>query len=160
MFSESPPSYRSLVVPSLVDKGLVIPVWWDDIHEGDNPAPQRLMEGLSIPTFPQLHRQIKGAKPSGPLWEAYKTIFEITSAMTRVIALPPGAPQAAPEVLRGAIERLNNDKDFAAEAMKIFQFVPNYPTAPDMNNRIRAMLYASPEMRKFFNDYMRNVPKR
>ena len=59
-----------------------------------------------------------------------------------------------------AIERLNNDKDFAAEAMKVIQFVPDYPTAPDMSHKIRAMLVASPEMRTYVNEYMRNVPKR
>ena len=160
MFSESPPSYRALVVPALVDKGEAIPVWWDDIHEGDNPAPQKQMEGLSVPTFPQLHRQLKGTKPSGQLWEAYKTIFEINSTLQRLIALPPGAPRAAYDALRQAIEALNNDKEFAAEAMKVIQFVPEYPTGPDMSNKIRAMLVASPEMRKFVNDYMRNVPKR
>jgi tripartite-type tricarboxylate transporter receptor subunit TctC len=160
MFSESPPSYRAVVVPALVDKGLAIPVWWDDVHEGDNPEPQKQMEGLSVPTFPQLHRQIKGVKPSGPLWEAYKTLFEINSTLQRLIALPPGAPRAAFDALHRAIDRLNSDPDFAAEAMKVIQFVPEYPTAPDMSDRVRAMLVASPEMRKFVNDYMRNVPKR
>jgi tripartite-type tricarboxylate transporter receptor subunit TctC len=160
MFSESPPSYRAVVVPSLVDNGQAIPVWWDDIHEGDNPEPQKQMEGLSVPTLPQLHRQIKGTKPSGPLWDAYKTLFEINSTLQRLIVLPPGAPRAAYDALSRAIDRLNNDKDFAAEAMKVIQFVPEYPTAPDMSAKIRAMLYTSPEMRKFVNDYMRNVPKR
>ena len=160
MFSESPPSYRALVVPSLVDKGQVIPVWWDDVQEDGNPAPQKQMEGLSIPTFPQLHRKIKGTKPSGPLWDAYKTIFEINSTLQRLIALPPGAPRAAYDTLSQAIERLNNDKEFAEEAMKVIQFVPEYPTGPDMSQKIRSMLVATPEMRKFVNDYMRNVPKR
>jgi len=160
MFSESPPSYRALVVPGLVDKGEVIPVWWDDVHEGDNPAPQKQMEGLSIPTLPQLHRQLKGAKPSGQLWDAYKTIFDINSTLQRLLALPPGAPRAAYDALRTGIERLNNDKEFADEAMKVIQFVPEYPTGPDMANKVRSMLVASPEMRKFVNDYMRAVPKR
>jgi len=145
---------------ALVDNGQVIPVWWDDVQEDGNPAPQKQMEGLSIPTFPQLHRQVKGTKPSGELWDAYKTIFEINSTLQRLLALPPGAPRAASDALRTAIERLNNDKDFAAEAMKVIQFVPEYPTAPDMSNKISSMLVASPNMRKFVNDYMRNVPKR
>lgn len=160
MFSESPPSYRAVVIPQLVDKGLAIPVWWDDVHEGDKPAPQRQMEGLSIPTLPQLYRQIKGTKPSGPMWEAYKVLFDINSTLQRLIVLPPGTPRAAYDALSQAIERLNNDKDFAAEAMKTIKFVPEYPTAPDMSNKVRAMLVASPEMRKYINDYMRNVPKR
>lgn len=160
MFSESPPSYRSVVVPSLVNKGLAIPIWWDDVHEGDNPVPQRQMEGLSIPTFPQLYRQVKGTKPAGPLWEAYKTLFSINSTLQRLIALPPGAPRAAYDALSRAIERLNDDKAFAAEAMKAIKFVPDYPTGPDMSNTVRSMLVASPQMRKYINDYMRNVPKR
>ena len=57
-----------------------------------------------------------------------------------MIALPPGAPRAAYEALRKAIERLNNDKDFAAEALKVIEFVPDYPTAPDMSRRVRDML--------------------
>jgi tripartite-type tricarboxylate transporter receptor subunit TctC len=160
MFSESPPSYRALVVPALVDNGQAIPIWWDDTHADGNPPPQKQMEGLSVPTFPQLHMQIKGTKPAGQLWDAYKTIFEINSTLQRLLALPPGTPRAAYEALSRAIERLNNDKEFAAEAMKVIQFVPEYPTAPDMSNKIRSMLVASPEMRKFVNDYMRNVPKR
>jgi tripartite-type tricarboxylate transporter receptor subunit TctC len=160
MFSESPPSYRALVVPALVDNGQVIPVWWDDVQEDGNPAPQKQMEGLSVPSFPRLYRQLKGTRPSGPLWDAYKTIFDINSTLQRLIALPPGAPRPAYDALRQAIEALNNDKEFAAEAMKVIQFVPEYPTAPDMSEKIRSMLVATPEMRKFVNDYMRNVPKR
>ena len=160
MFSESPPSYRAVVIPQLVDKGVAIPVWWDDVHEGENPEPQKQMEGLSVPTFPQLHRQIKGTKPAGMLWEAYKTLFEVNSTLQRVIALPPGAPRAAYDALSAAIGRLNNDKEFADEAMKVIQFVPEYPVGPGMNDKIRGMMVATPEMRKYINDYTKNVPKR
>ncbi len=160
MFSESPPSYRAVVIPGLVDKGLAIPVWFDDTHEGENPEPQKQMEGLDVPTFPQLHRKIKGVKPSGPLWEAYKTLFEVNSTLQRVIALPPGAPRAAYDALSQAIARLNNDKEFADEAMKVIQFVPEYPVGPGMNDKIRSMMVATPEMRKYINDYTKNVPKR
>src|SRR5947209_1575690 len=67
MFSESPPSYRAVVEPSLVKTGQVMPVFYDEVI--DPPPPQKQLEGLSIPSFPQLHRQIKGTLPSGQLWE-------------------------------------------------------------------------------------------
>ena len=73
--------------------------------------------------------------------------------------LPPGAPRAAYDALSKAIERLNHDKEFAAEALKVIEFAPDYPTAPDMSQKVRAMLQATPQMRTFINDYMRNVPK-
>jgi hypothetical protein len=148
------------VVPSLVDSGQVIPVWWDDVHEGDNPAPQKQMEGLSVPTLPQLYRQIKGTKPSGQLWDAYKTIFDINSTLQRLLALPPGAPRAAYDALRQAIEALNNDKEFAAEAMKVVEFVPEYETAPDLTEQVSKIMVVSPQMRNYINAYTRNVPKK
>ena len=158
MFSESPPSYRSIVEPQLVKTGQAIPVWWDEVK--DPPPPQKQMEGLSIPSFPQLHKRVKGTLPSGKLWDAYNTLFNINSTLQRLIALPPGAPRAAYEALRAGTERLNNDKDFAAEALKVIEFVPDYPTGPDMSQRVRNMMVATPEMRAFVNDYMRNVPKK
>jgi tripartite-type tricarboxylate transporter receptor subunit TctC len=158
MFSESPPSYRAVVVPNLVKTGKTIPVWWDDIHE--TPPKQKQMEGLSIPTFPQLHKEIKGKMPSGKMWEAYKVLFDINSTLQRLLVLPPKAPKAAYDALRIAIEKVNDDKEFAAEALKTIKFVPEYPTAPDMSDKIRAMLQASPEMRQYINHYTKNPPRR
>src|SRR5215831_13639153 len=60
MFSESPPSYRSIVEPQLVKTGQAIPVWWDEVNTSDPPPPQKQMEGLSIPSFPQLYKKVKG----------------------------------------------------------------------------------------------------
>ncbi|HEY6254990.1 MAG TPA: hypothetical protein VIY51_04270 [Xanthobacteraceae bacterium] len=158
MFSESPPSYRAVVEPSLVKTGQVMPVFYDEV--ADPPPPQKQLEGLSIPSFPQLYRQIKGTLPSGQLWEAYRVLYDMNSTLQRMIALAPGVPPAALDALRAGIEGLNADKEFAAEAFKAIEFVPDYPTAPDMSRKMRAMMVATPQMRDFINDYMRNPPKR
>ena len=47
-----------------------------------------------------------------------------------------------------------------AEAIKAIEFVPEYPTAPDLSQKVRAMMVATPQMRDFINTYMRNPPKR
>jgi tripartite-type tricarboxylate transporter receptor subunit TctC len=158
MFSESPPSYRSVVVPQLVTPGIAIPVFYDEV--ADPPPPQKQMEGLTIPTFLQLHKKIKGTAPSGQYWEAYRTLYEMNNALLRLVALPPGAPRAAYDALSKAIQKLADDKEFAAESMKVMEFIPEYETAPDMSQQVRAMLVVSPEMRNYINDYTRNVPKR
>jgi tripartite-type tricarboxylate transporter receptor subunit TctC len=158
MFSESPPSYRSIVVPELVTPGIAIPVFYDEVI--DPPPPQKQMEGLTIPTFQQLYRQIKGTAPSGQYWEAYRTLYEMNNTLLRLVALPPGAPRAAYEAIARAVERVNHDPEFAAEAMKVMEFVPEYETAPDLTEKVRAMLVVSPEMRTYINEYTRNVPKR
>ena len=74
--------------------------------------------------------------------------------------LPPGAPRAAYDALSTAIGKLNHDKEFAAEAMKVIQFIPEYPVGPGMNDRIRGMMVATPEMIKYINEYTKNVPRR
>ena len=158
MYSESPPSYRAVVEPSLVKTGQAMPVFYDEV--ADPPPPSKQLEGLSIPSFPQLHRQIKGTLPSGQLWEAYRVLYDMNSTLQRMIALAPGVPPAALAALRAGIEGLDNDKEFAAEARDTIAFVPDYPVAPDMSQQVRAMMVASPQMRDFINDYMRNPPKR
>jgi tripartite-type tricarboxylate transporter receptor subunit TctC len=158
MFSESPPSYRSVVEPALVKSGLAMPVFYDEV--ADPPPPQKQLEGLSIPSFPQLYRQIKGTLPAGQLWEAYRVLYDMNSTLQRMIAFAPGVPPAAMESMRAAIAGLDNDKEFAAEAIRAIEFAPDYPTAPDTSQKIRAMMVASPQMRDFINDYMRNPPKR
>ena len=158
MFSESPPSYRAVVEPSLVKSGLAMPVFYDEV--ADPPPPQKQLEGLSIPSFPQLYRQIKGTLPAGQLWEAYRVLYDMNSTLQRMIAFAPGVPPAAMEAMRAAIAELDNDKEFAAEAIRAIEFAPDYPTAPDTSQKVRAMMVASPQMRDFINDYMRNPPKR
>jgi tripartite-type tricarboxylate transporter receptor subunit TctC len=158
MFAESPPSYRSVVVPQLITTGIAIPVWYDEIV--DPPVPSRQLEGLTIPSFPQLYRRVKGAIPSGPYWDAYRTLYEMNNSLLRLVALPPGAPRPAIEALTRAVERLAHDREFAAEAMKVVEYVPEYETAPDLSEQVRKVMVVSPEMRSYINEYTRNVPKR
>ena len=160
MLSESPSSYRSLIVPGLVDTGMVIPIWWDDVSTDESPPKQKQMEGLTIPTFPELYKQIKGVMPSGPLWDAYRTIFDVNSTLQRLIALPPSAPKEASEALSRAIVAMNGDKEFEQDAMKVIQFVPEYLTGPDTNAQVRSLLSAPKEMVAFINEYVRKTPDR
>jgi putative tricarboxylic transport membrane protein len=157
MFSESPPSYRAVIEPSLVKTGEMMPVWYDDV--GGNAPLLKSMEGLAIPSFTQLYKTIRGGTPSGPLWEAFRTIFEVNSTLQRIVTLPPGAPKAAADALRAAIVGLNEDKEFAAEAMRTIEFAPDFETGPDIAPQVRNMLVASPEVRAFVADYIRSANK-
>ena len=141
MFSESPPSYRAVVEPQLVKTGQVIPVWYD-IGDASDTAPCRRREGFGYPSFPQLHTKLLGKPPSGQNWEAFRTIHEVNSTLQRLIVLAPGTPKAAYDALRAAIEGINSDKEFAAEAVKTIEFVPDYDTGADINKRARGRLRA------------------
>jgi putative tricarboxylic transport membrane protein len=157
LYSESPPSYRAVVEPSLVRDGLVIPIWYEGTPDGETFRPPKQMEGLSILPFHALYRELKGAMPSGQLWETYRAIHTINGAMQRQVVLPPGAPPAAVAALRAAVERVNDDKEHAEEAIKTMGFVPEWVTGADTNAAVRAALALPPEMRAFIAEYVRRA---
>jgi len=117
------------------------------------------MEGSTVRTFPDFYRSVKGALPSGHLWDAYKANLAISQAMLRTVVMPPGVPQAAADSLRTALARLNNDKEYAEESMKTMQFVPFYQTGANINARVRKALTVSPEVRSFVLDYVKRGGK-
>jgi hypothetical protein len=159
LYSESPPSYRAVVEPSLVRDGLVIPLWYEVAPEGESFTPPRQMDGLTILPFHELYRKLKGALPSGQLWESYRAIHTINGAMQRQVVLPPGAPAAAVAALRAAVARVNDDKEHAEEALKTMGFVPEFVAGPDTNKEVRQGIAISPEVRAFIADYIKRANK-
>jgi len=135
MFSESPPSYRSVVMPDLVATGQAIAVWYDAYYDGGAFATPAQMAGLPILPFHELYRKIDGKLPSGRLWNVYRAITASDGTMQRVIAFPPGTPEAASRALAAAIVAVNADKDYAAEAIGTIGFVPEW--TPDRTSSAR-----------------------
>lgn len=153
-YSESPPSYRTVVKQSLVDKGDAIGLFYDPGWDGKTFSRSRQVDGLPIKSFPELYREIKGTDPKGPLWETYLTALQLTGEVFRVAVMPPGTPKAAVEALQTAIRALATDKEFAEEATKAFSYVPEFVAGPDTAQRVRAMLDTKPELRTTIRDYV------
>ena len=159
MHSESTPGYFGVVEPSLVKTGKVMPIWYDPNYDGKAFSTPAVLEHKTIPSFPDFYKMIKGAAPSGPLWEAYKTNLSVDAQMLRTIAMPPGSPPAAIAALRKAVAALNDDKDYAADAMTAIQFVPHYQVDANLDQEVRDRLTVSPDMRSFITGYMKKVAK-
>ena len=157
--SESTPGYFSVVEPSLVKTGKVLPLWYDPTHDGKSFAPIKAMDGKGIATFPEFYQRVKGGTPSGPLWEAYKTNLAVDAQMLRLVAMPPDSPPAAVAALRAALVALNDDKDYAADAMTAIQFVPRYEVSADLDKVIRDRLTIAPAMHDFIAGYMKKVAR-
>src|SRR5262245_4147859 len=104
-FSESPPSYRSVVHPGIVKEGLAIPVWHDPENDGDKLVASQQVADLGIPAYHELYQSIKGTAPSGILWDAYNTIRTISGSMLRILALPPHSPRATIDAVSVAVAR-------------------------------------------------------
>ena len=159
LHSETTPAYFAVVEPSMVKTGQVIPTWYDASYNGETFTVPKVMEGQPISAFHEFYRKVRGALPSGRLWDAYRTNLAVDAAMLRTIVMPPGVPQPAVDALRTAIGRLNADKDYAEEAFKTIQFVPFYETGPDLNARVRKMLVVDPAIRAFVIGYTRSASK-
>jgi tripartite-type tricarboxylate transporter receptor subunit TctC len=158
-FGESPPSYGSIIEPGLVRTGEVIPVYQDPGFDGENFFVPDAAKAIPVQTFPTLYEKVKGGTPSGPLWEAYKTVLSSDGTMQRLIAMPPGVPPAAVSALREGIGRLNRDKAHAEEALKAFGYVPVWRVGSDNNALAQRAMTIAPAARQFLLDYIKNPPK-
>jgi tripartite-type tricarboxylate transporter receptor subunit TctC len=153
LHSETTPGYFAVVEPSMVKTGQVIPIWYDPTYDGVTFSVPKVMEGSPVLTFPEFYRRAKGALPSGILWGAYRANLSTDQSMLRTLVMPPASSQAAVDALRTAIARVNNDKDYAEEALRTIQFVPHYETGADLNARVRKVMTVAPEIRAFVAEY-------
>jgi tripartite-type tricarboxylate transporter receptor subunit TctC len=158
-YSESPPSYRSVVHLGIVKEGLAIPIWHDPENDGDKLIASKQVSDLGIAPYHEFYRTLKGVAPSGILWDAFQTIRTISGSMLRILALPPGAPPAAIAALQAAVVRMNEDKAYADDALKVIGFVPEYTTGPDTNREVREGLSVRPEIKAFIADYVKKGNK-
>lgn len=151
--SETIPAYMSVVVPTMVETGMVIPVYQHEVWRDGKPTGS---EGVpeSIPTFYDLYVKLKGEKPSGDLWEAYDAINRLSTRMLRLIALPPEAPEEAVSTLRKALAELAEDEDFKKDAMRSLKFVPVFVLGEEADALIKEQLNSSGEIRDYLKDYV------
>jgi hypothetical protein len=73
-----------------------------------------------MPAFPDLHKQVRGRMPSGPVWDALNWLTNQTGELTFVGLAPPKTPPEALTVLRKAYDAAANDPDFIKESTKRF----------------------------------------
>ena len=160
LFSESPPGYRSVVEPSMVKTGQVIPLHYDPGWNGETIMVPKQIEGLDIPPFHELYQKVKGA-------QAVRSAVGRLSREPRDelgdAAAPGAAAERAAGLARGAARRnrckLNTDKAFAEDALKTIGFVPEYVAGPQTNRQVRQALVVKPEIKAFVTDYIKNVNK-
>jgi hypothetical protein len=159
VYGESPPSYFAIIEPGLVKSGTAIPLYMDSNFDGPNCFIPDSAQNSPVAPFHEYYRRVKGRVPSGELWDAYKGIIAPDGTMTRVIVLPPGAPQAAVEALRQGLTRLNGDKAYAEDAQKAFGFVPVWRAGADNNAVAARSMTLDAATRAFLRDYIKNPPK-
>ena len=105
----------------LYKKKEVIPIWQAGklTEEGKIVRSSTVPKG--VPTFQEAYQEARGKAPSGPLWDAFRTLYNsVHGTLNRVLVLPPGTPQDTVQVLRSSLARMADDQAFVRDWEKIF----------------------------------------
>jgi tripartite-type tricarboxylate transporter receptor subunit TctC len=158
-YADSPPAYLTKVEPQ-VKAGELITTYYDPGFDGTTFSVPKQLKGLPILPFQELYMKVRGAMPTGPLWEAYQSLLLVNGTMYRLIAMPPGTPKEAVNVLRQAVLQLNDDKAYIEESQKTMGETPEYVSGPTLNEEVRNGLSIKPELKAFIEDYIKRGGER
>ncbi|MDP2699145.1 tripartite tricarboxylate transporter substrate binding protein [Thalassospira sp.] len=103
-------AYINNVTP-LVTIGTAVPLFsWGAMDDDGNII--RDPSFPDLPSFPEAYEMMKGEKPSGPAWEAYKAFFIAGFPAQKLVFLPKGTPDDIVEAFRTAAQTATEDASF------------------------------------------------
>ena len=158
--ASSIPGYRGKVVPTMVDTGIVIPVFHFEISKADGSFVAS-PDVPDIPTYLDLYKMKNGkdAMPSGIKWEAMKLLNTLYTNLLRTVFMPPGSPPEAAAALAKGFTEVAGDAEFLAEYKKVIKAPPNMITG-DAGRQVIANLSAvDPKLLAFFKQYIADARK-
>lgn len=147
-------TYASGAKEAFVDNGPGM--LWVDYPRFDadgNPISAQVLKDLGVPRLDELHQQMHGKAPSGPHWEAFKVLQQLSS-MGLSIWLPEGSPDEALEALRTGWEALPNDPEFRAAHEKAFGKPVNFLERDVALLAQKAVGSVDPKIVEFYQDYI------
>lgn len=159
--SSSIPGYRGTVVPTMVEPGIVVPVFqYETVTPDGKFVASPHVPG--IPTWLDLYQQKHGKDqlPSGIKWEALKLLNLLYTNMLRTVLMPPGSPKEAQQALADAFMAVAKDPEFVAEYVKIVQAPPDMVGREDGEKVIAALGAVDPQIVAFMKAYVAEARKR
>lgn len=113
------PGYENSTVPQVIDTGVALPLWQFPTSGPngsflDKPG----LTARGIQSYELVYRDAFGKMPSGPQFDAFILLNDVSAKLGRVILMPPGTPPAAVAEMRKAYVALASDEDFKAEYLK------------------------------------------
>lgn len=153
LWSDSASSWLTNVVPVYQVGRDVVPICYDPyIHNGNVVVPRQIRT-LSIASCLDLLAATKGGMPKGDAADAYMALLSFAGVMYRTMVFPPQVPKEAVSILRQAMSRLNEDKEYQEEAARVIGEAPEYIISADLNAEAQRMMTISPAVKQFLADY-------
>lgn len=120
--------YRSAVIPTLVEPGIVDTLWQFPYRDADGNYPRSAHFAPDIPTFMEVYEDLNGAAPSGEAWDALQLALDLRSVADNMLMAPPGTDPETLAVMREAFNKAVNDPEMIAEVTGVlgyfYQVVP------------------------------------
>lgn len=121
--------YKSAVESTLIEPGIVAPLWQFPYRDADGNYPRAANFSTEIPSFMEVYEDIKGEPPSGQHWQALKLALDLRSVADNMLMAPPGTDPSALKALREGFAKAVQDPEMIAEVTNVlgyfYEVVPN-----------------------------------
>lgn len=113
--------YKSAVVSTLIEPGIVAPLWHFPYRDAEGNYPRASL-APDIPTYMEVYEEIKGEAPSGEHWDALKVALDLRSVADNMLLAPPNTDPSALISLREAFDRAVVDPEMIEEVTKVLSY--------------------------------------
>lgn len=147
-------NFRSSVVPSLVDTGIALPLFYYAVVDeaGNDVLNPSLPE---IQTFRDYYKSVNGAYPSGEVYEVFEWVNNLKTSLQRGSFVPSGTPEEAVEALRGAWKALETDQEFLKEYEDAFRARPVIAHGAETTALIDSLRDLDPDKVSFLAEFIK-----
>ena len=135
--------YKSAVIPTLIEPGIVAPLWQFPYAKADGTYP-RSEFAQDIPTFMEVYEQINGNPPTGEKWDALKLALDLRSVADNMVLAPPGTDPEALAKLRAGFNAAMADPDMLAEVNRVLGYNYKLVSVDFINERFADMSSVDP----------------
>lgn len=159
MGNDAAHAYLNRVVPTMVKKGAVIPVWQiPSMDANGNLVKSPLLPNM--PSFSDIYKQVKGEAPSGIKWEAVKNLVKFGQTVQHMYFGPPGMNKDAVAAFRKAFIPAMTSAAYKADAKKTAKYVPTGVPHQRATEVLGANKSTPPEVVKFLKEYVAKHSKK
>ena len=109
-----------------------------------------------MPTLTEVYEQTFGQAPEGPLFDAWRAVFNLNVMASKGIALPSGTPEDIVEIYYDAVDAIVAELQDPAKAEEVAEIVGPYPqaTREEAARVLRSALVFPEETTAFLRDWI------
>lgn len=144
-------AYMSKVMP-LVKEGKAVPIMsWGSMDDNGNLI--RDPNFPNLPHFAEVYEQVKGKKPSGPGFEAWKAFFVAGFPAQKFVVVPKGTPEKMVKAYQAAFTKMFADPEYISTKDKKIGAYPQV-TGKAAEVRFKAATSVSPSAKAWVRKWL------